>query len=132
MAVKIRLRRMGSKKNPFYRIVVADSRSPRDGRIIEELGYYNPVTDPTTFTVDNEKATYWISQGAKPTDTIDRLFNSFHVYDGKAETVEVTVDEAAAKENEKDEKIVEERVEKREEKAEESEEETTETESEEN
>lgn len=89
MAVKIRLRRMGNKKNPFYRIVVADSRSPRDGRIIEELGYYNPLTDPTTFKVDNEKAVDWISKGAKPTDVVDRLFNSFEVYsNGKAVAVE--------------------------------------------
>lgn len=99
MAVKIRLRRMGNKKNPFYRIVVADSRSPRDGRIIEELGYYNPLTDPTTFKVDNEKAVDWISKGAKPTDVVDRLFNSFEVYsNGKAESVE---DE----ETEKEEKV---------------------------
>ena len=74
MAVKIRLRRMGAKKNPFYRIVVADSRSPRDGRFIEEIGYYNPLTDPITVKIDNEKALNWLSNGAKPTDTVDRLF----------------------------------------------------------
>ena len=69
MAVKIRLRRMGAKKTPFYRIVVADSRYPRDGRFIEEIGYYNPLTEPKTFKVDEEKAKKWISNGAQPTDT---------------------------------------------------------------
>ena len=64
MAVKIRLRRMGAKKTPFYRIVVADSRYPRDGRFIEEIGYYNPLTEPKTFKVDEEKAKKWISNGA--------------------------------------------------------------------
>ena len=63
MAVKIRLRRMGAKKTPFYRIVVADSRYPRDGRFIEEIGYYNPLTEPKTFKVDEEKAKKWISNG---------------------------------------------------------------------
>ncbi|MFQ9177401.1 MAG: 30S ribosomal protein S16 [Christensenellaceae bacterium] len=71
MAVKIRLRRMGSKKNPFYRVVVADSRSPRDGRFIEELGYYNPLTKETK--IDNEKAADWIKKGAQPTDTVRAL-----------------------------------------------------------
>ena len=70
MAVKIRLRRMGAKKAPFYRIVVADSRYPRDGRFIEEIGYYNPVTDPADIKVDAEKAKKWISNGAQPTDTV--------------------------------------------------------------
>ena len=70
MAVKIRLRRMGAKKTPFYRIVVADSRYPRDGRFIEEIGYYNPLTEPKTFKVDEEKAKKWISNGAQPTDTV--------------------------------------------------------------
>ena len=73
MAVKIRLRRMGAKKAPFYRIVVADSRFPRDGRFIEELGYYNPLTDPAEVKVDGEKAKEWISKGAQPTDTIKAL-----------------------------------------------------------
>ncbi|MGI6097688.1 MAG: 30S ribosomal protein S16 [Dethiobacteria bacterium] len=75
MAVRIRLKRMGSKKNPFYRIVVADSRSPRDGRFIEEIGYYNPTTDPITLNVDAEKAKSWLSKGAKPSDTVKALFN---------------------------------------------------------
>ena len=74
MAVKIRLRRMGAKKPPFYRIVVADSRYPRDGRFIEEIGYYNPQTEPTTLKVDEEKAKKWISNGAQPTDTVKALF----------------------------------------------------------
>ena len=68
--VKIRLRRMGAKKAPFYRIVVADSRSPRDGRCIEEIGTYNPLTDPATVTIDAEKAQQWIKNGAQPTDTV--------------------------------------------------------------
>ena len=69
MAVKIRLRRMGAKKAPFYRIVVADSRYPRDGRFIEELGYYNPQENPAVVKVDVEKAQKWIANGAQPTDT---------------------------------------------------------------
>ena len=71
--VKIRLRRMGAKKAPFYRIVVADSRSPRDGRCIEEIGTYNPLTDPATVTIDVEKAQKWIKNGAQPTDTVRSL-----------------------------------------------------------
>ena len=71
--VKIRLRRMGAKKNPYYRIVVADSRSPRDGRCIEEIGTYNPLTDPATIQVDVEKAQQWIKNGAQPTDTVRAL-----------------------------------------------------------
>ena len=71
--VKIRLRRMGAKKNPYYRIVVADSRSPRDGRFIEELGTYDPLAEPYQVKIDLERANYWISQGAQPTDTVRRL-----------------------------------------------------------
>ena len=71
--VKIRLRRMGAKKAPYYRIVVADSRSPRDGRCIEEIGAYNPQTEPATITVDSEKAKTWIQNGAQPTDTVRGL-----------------------------------------------------------
>ena len=71
--VKIRLRRMGAKKAPYYRIVVADSRSPRDGRCIEEIGAYNPLTEPATITVDSEKAKTWIQNGAQPTDTVKAL-----------------------------------------------------------
>ena len=71
--VKIRLRRMDAKKAPYYRIVVADSRSPRDGRCIEEIGAYNPLTEPATITVDSEKAKTWIQNGAQPTDTVRGL-----------------------------------------------------------
>ena len=73
MAVKIRLRRMGAKKAPFYRIVVADSRYPRDGRFIEELGYYNPLENTAVVKVDTEKAQKWIANGAQPTDTVKAL-----------------------------------------------------------
>ncbi|MCL2158427.1 MAG: 30S ribosomal protein S16 [Oscillospiraceae bacterium] len=73
MAVKIRLRRMGAKKTPFYRIVVADSRYPRDGRFIEEIGYYNPLTDPVEISVDSEKAKKWIANGAQATETVKSL-----------------------------------------------------------
>ena len=73
MAVKIRLRRMGAKKSPFYRIVVADSRFPRDGRFIEEIGYYDSTKDPSVIKIDEEKAKKWLSQGAKPTETVAKL-----------------------------------------------------------
>ena len=73
MAVKIRLRRMGAKKSPFYRNVVADSRYPRDGRFIEEIGYYNPLEEPAVVKVDVEKAQKWIANGAQPTDTVKDL-----------------------------------------------------------
>ncbi len=73
MAVKIRLRRMGAKKAPFYRIVVADSRYPRDGRFIEELGYYDPTKEPSVIKVDTEKVDQWMKNGAQPTDTVKAL-----------------------------------------------------------
>ena len=73
MAVKIRLKRMGQKKAPFYRIVVADSRSPRDGRFIEEIGTMDPTTDPSTFKVNEELAKKWLANGAKPTETVGKL-----------------------------------------------------------
>ena len=73
MAVKIRLRRMGAKKAPFYRVVVADSRYPRDGRFIEEIGYYNPMTAPEEIKIDAEKAQKWIANGAQPTETVKVL-----------------------------------------------------------
>ena len=76
MAVKIRLKRMGSKKAPFYRIVVADSRSPRDGRIIEKIGHYNPLTNPATLEVEEELALKWLSNGAQPSDTVRNLLSS--------------------------------------------------------
>lgn len=73
MAVKIRMRRMGAKKAPFYRVVVADSRYPRDGRFIEEVGTYNPMTEPSEFKVDADKVKDWMSKGAQPTDTVKVL-----------------------------------------------------------
>ncbi|OPX42534.1 30S ribosomal protein S16 [Ruminiclostridium hungatei] len=73
MAVKIRLKRIGAKKNPFYRVVVADSRYPRDGRFIEEIGTYNPVVEPAQVNIDSEKAQKWIKNGAQPTDTVKSL-----------------------------------------------------------
>lgn len=75
MAVKIRLKRMGAKKAPFYRVVVADSRSPRDGRFIEEIGTYNPLTDPAKIAIDEEKALKWLSTGAQPSDTVRHLLH---------------------------------------------------------
>ena len=74
MAVKMRLKRLGQKKKPFYRVVVADSRRARDGRFIEEIGYYNPVSEPKVFKVDNEKAKQWIKNGAQPTSIVEKLF----------------------------------------------------------
>ena len=73
MAVKMRLKRMGAKKKPFYRIVVADSRSPRDGRFIEEIGVYDPTREPSVIKIDAEKAKKWIANGAQPTDTVRAL-----------------------------------------------------------
>ena len=74
MAVKIRLRRMGQKKAPFYRIIVADSRSPRDGKFIEEIGTYDPTRDPSEFKVDEELAKKWLANGAQPTETVSKIF----------------------------------------------------------
>ena len=76
MAVKMRLRRMGAKKAPFYRIVVADSRPPRDGKFIEEIGYYNPLTEPVEVKVNEEKVSQWLSNGAQPTETVKRLLTN--------------------------------------------------------
>lgn len=73
MAVKIRLRRMGAKRAPFYRVVVADSRYPRDGRFIEEIGYYNPMKEPVDIKIDAEKAQKWLANGAQPTETVKTL-----------------------------------------------------------
>ncbi len=75
MSTRIRLRRMGAKKNPFYRIVVADKRSPRDGRFIEEIGYYDPCKEPAIINIDNEKAAEWLNKGAQPSETVKALFN---------------------------------------------------------
>ena len=74
MAVKIRLRRMGQKKAPFYRVIVADSRSPRDGRFIEEIGTYDPNNDPSTFNINEEAAKKWLANGAQPTEMVRKLF----------------------------------------------------------
>ena len=75
MATRIRLRRMGAKKNPFYRLVVADSRFPRDGRFIEEIGYYAPTKEPVELKIDEEKALKWLKTGAQPSETVRSLFN---------------------------------------------------------
>ena len=82
MAVKIRLRRMGMKKHPFYRVVVADERSPRDGRSIEEIGYYNPMTQPAEIKIDNDRACYWLKNGAQPTDTVRVLLKKTGAIEG--------------------------------------------------
>ena len=82
MAVKIRLKRMGMKKKPFYRVVVADERSPRDGRFIEEIGYYNPMTQPADIKIDSEKANAWLGKGAQPTDTVRILLKKTGVIEG--------------------------------------------------
>ena len=79
MAVKIRLKRMGQKKAPYYRIVVANATSPRDGRFIEEIGTYNPMADPTEFKVDADKAKAWIANGAQPTDTVKALLKKNNI-----------------------------------------------------
>ena len=79
MAVKIRLKRLGAKKSPFYRVVVADERSPRDGRFIEEIGYYNPLTDPVDIKIDAEKATKWLNNGAQPTETVRTLLKKSEI-----------------------------------------------------
>ena len=81
MAVKIRLRRMGAKKAPFYRVVVADSRFPRDGRFIEEIGYYNPIANPVEIKIDADKAQAWIKNGAQPTDTVKALLKKNGIID---------------------------------------------------
>ena len=76
MAVKIRLRRMGAKKAPFYRVVVADSRAPRDGKFIEEIGYYDPMKEPKVIEINAELAKKWLENGAQPTDTVKKLFKN--------------------------------------------------------
>ncbi len=84
MATKIRLRRMGMKKAPFYRVVVADSRSPRDGRFIEEIGYYNPVVNPIELHIDEEKALKWLNTGAIPSETVKSLMKKTGVWQKRA------------------------------------------------
>lgn len=83
MAVRIRLKRMGAKKRPFYRLVVADSRSARDGRVIETLGHYDPLTNPSTVRIDAEKARAWLKEGAQPSDTARRLLKQAGVLGGE-------------------------------------------------
>ena len=80
--VKIRLKRMGMKKKPFYRVVVADERAPRDGRFIEEIGYYDPMKQPAEINVDNEKAAEWMKNGAQPTDTVRILLKKSGAIEG--------------------------------------------------
>ena len=75
MAVKLRLRRMGKKKQPIYKVVAADERSPRDGRFIEAIGLYNPITDPATIDIQEDRALYWLGVGAQPTDTVKNLLS---------------------------------------------------------
>jgi small subunit ribosomal protein S16 len=82
MSVKIRLKRMGMKKKPFYRVVVADIRSPRDGRFIEEIGYYDPMTEPATIKIDAEAAKKWLGNGAQPTDTARVLLKKSGILEG--------------------------------------------------
>ncbi len=84
MAVRIRLARFGQKKKPFYRIVVADSEAPRDGRFLEVVGTYNPMTDPAEVTLKNDKIAYWLGQGAKPTDTVRSLIAKYGDKGGEA------------------------------------------------
>ncbi len=85
MATKIRLKRIGAKKNPAYRVVVADSRSPRDGRFIEEIGYYQPVADPAVIKIDEERALYWLSTGAQATDTARALLKKTGIWEKRGD-----------------------------------------------
>lgn len=98
--VKIRLSRVGAKKQPHYRVVVADVESPRDGRIIENIGHYDPRTDPPTWVVDDERASYWLSQGAQPTDAVARYLKAREVSDeGPDEGPDEAPDEASDEAN---------------------------------
>ncbi len=80
MATKIRLRRMGAKKAPFYRVIVADARSPRDGRFIEEIGYYNPISEPTEVKINEEQALKWLNNGAEPSETVKQLLKKTGIW----------------------------------------------------
>ena len=95
--VKIRLRRVGAKNKPMYRIVVADSRSPRDGAFIEVIGHYNPLTDPETYAVDQEKAQKWLKQGAQPTETVARLLSKSGIGEAQKPKAGSTVREKTKK-----------------------------------
>ena len=81
MAVKMRLTRLGKKKTPFYRVVIADARAPRDGRFVEEIGYYNPLTEPAEIKIDADKAKQWLKNGAQPTDTVKALLKKSGIVD---------------------------------------------------
>jgi len=94
--VKIRLRRMGAKKSPYYRIIVADSKAPRDGRFIEEIGVYNPLTSPSEIKIDLERANYWIKNGAQPTDTVRALLKKSGA-SLKEKKIKIAVEKAAPK-----------------------------------
>ena len=100
--VRIRLRRMGAKKKPFYRIVVADKRSPRDGRFIETIGTYNPLTEPETVTLQVDRAAHWLSVGAQPTEAVARLLRNHNLLDENGKAIplaaEAPAEEAAAAE----------------------------------
>jgi len=88
--VRIRLTRKGAKKRPFYRIIIADSRAPRDGRCIEQVGYYNPMTEPSDLKVELERVDYWLSKGAQPSDTVRRLITKAREGSGDAAAAEST------------------------------------------
>jgi small subunit ribosomal protein S16 len=94
LATKIRLKRMGAKKNPSYRVVVADSRAPRNGRFIEEIGYYQPIANPVVIKIDEERALYWLSQGAQATDTVRGLLKKTGIWDKRFSKPEVEEAEA--------------------------------------
>ncbi len=89
MAVKLRLKRMGAKQRPFYRVVAADSRFPRDGRFLEVVGTYNPIMKPAEIKIDEEKALYWLSQGAQPTETVKNIFSKEGIMKKFAESKKV-------------------------------------------
>ncbi len=89
MAVKLRLKRMGAKQRPFYRVVAADSRFPRDGRFLEVVGTYNPITKPAQITIDEEKAMYWLSKGAQPTETVKNILSKQGIMKKFAESKKV-------------------------------------------
>lgn len=99
MSVKIRMKRIGASKRPFYRIVVADSRRATNGRFIEELGFYNPISDPRMFRIDADKVKAWIANGAQPSKTCNRLFKEFKVYDSEGLVEEGCSNQAKAKEH---------------------------------
>jgi small subunit ribosomal protein S16 len=96
MPVKMRLRRMGAKHQPSYRIVVADSRSPRDGRYIDQVGFYNPLTNPATITLNQEKAIDWLQRGAQPTETVEILLKKFNINPSEVRKGQVPVPAGSA------------------------------------